>query len=133
MPPPGPRYFIDENLLGIGRLLAQVREDILFPGHPELPEVPLRTPDLEWLPFVGNLGWPVIMRDKRIRTRRPERQALLDNGVKAFCLTTAGNYRSWDLLRLILRHWDAIDEAAAEPGPFIYGVTTVGLSLSPLA
>lgn len=87
MAPQGPRYFIDENLLGIGRLLAQVREDIVFPGHPDLPEIPLQTPDLDWLPLVGSFGWPVIMRDKRIliRTRRPERQALVDNNVKAFC------------------------------------------------
>lgn len=133
MAAPGQRFFIDENLLGIGRLLAKVRDDVVYPGHPELAEIPLRTPDLDWLPIIGERGWPVIMRDKRIRTRRPERQALIDHEVRAFCLTTSGNSRSWDLLRVIVRHWDAIEERAAEPGPYIYGVTGVGLSRSRLA
>lgn len=127
------RFFIDENLLGIARLLAKVRDDIVHPGHPDLPEIPLRTPDLTWLPIVGERRWPVVMRDKRIRTRRPERDALVKASVRAFCLTTAGNSRSWDLLRVIVRNWEAIEVKAKEDGPFIYGVTMQGLSHSPLA
>lgn len=126
-------FFVDENLLGIARLLARVRDDIVHPGHPDVPDIPLQTPDLAWLPIVGAQGWPVIMRDKRIRTRRPERQALIDAGVKAFCLTTSGNSRSWDLLRVIVKNWDAVEERARDDGPFIYGVTMQGLSHSPLA
>lgn len=45
--PESPVYFTDENTLGLGKLLQRSgRDDILFPGHPALPEVPLSTPDL---------------------------------------------------------------------------------------
>lgn len=39
---PGPSYFTDENALGIGKLLRRSgRDDVLYPGHEALPEVPL--------------------------------------------------------------------------------------------
>jgi hypothetical protein len=38
----GPVYFTDENALGLGKLLRRSgRTDVLYPGHDELPEVPL--------------------------------------------------------------------------------------------
>ena len=41
-------YFTDENMLGLGKLLGRAgRNDVVYPGHDELPEVPLGTPDLE--------------------------------------------------------------------------------------
>jgi hypothetical protein len=51
--------------------------------------------DVDWLPIVRGRGWAVIMRDKRIRRRPVERQRFLDHGVRAFCLTGAGNQTSW--------------------------------------
>lgn len=36
-------YFTDENALGLGKLLRRSgRDDVLYPGHAELPEVPIR-------------------------------------------------------------------------------------------
>lgn len=47
---PGAVYFADENALGLGKLLRRSgREDVLYPGREDLPEVPLGTPDLEWM------------------------------------------------------------------------------------
>lgn len=35
-------YFTDENTLGLGKLLRRSgRDDILYPGHEDLPEIPL--------------------------------------------------------------------------------------------
>lgn len=48
---PGPVYFTDENTLGLGKLLRRIgRDDVLFPGHDDLPEVPLGMLDLDWMP-----------------------------------------------------------------------------------
>ena len=33
------RFFVDENDLALGKLLAQERSDVVYPGHPDLPEV----------------------------------------------------------------------------------------------
>jgi hypothetical protein len=38
----GPVYFTDENTLGLGKLLRRSgRDDVVYPGHEELAEVPL--------------------------------------------------------------------------------------------
>ncbi|WP_415096164.1 hypothetical protein [Micropruina sp.] len=57
-------YFTDENTLGMGKLLRRSgRDDVLYPGHEDLPEVPLGTADLEWMPIIGVRGLVVVTRD----------------------------------------------------------------------
>ena len=34
------RFFVDENDLALGKALAELHDDVVFPGHPDLPEVP---------------------------------------------------------------------------------------------
>ena len=50
------RWFADESVLGLGRLLARRRDDVLYPGHPALPEVPLGALDVDWMPVVAQRG-----------------------------------------------------------------------------
>ena len=51
---PEPAYFTDENALGLGKLLRRSgREDVVYPGHEMLPEVPLGNLDLYWMPVVA--------------------------------------------------------------------------------
>lgn len=50
----------------------------------------------------------VFVRDKKVRTRPGERQALIVNDVGAFCLTTSGNQSKWEMARLLMKHWDRI-------------------------
>lgn len=58
-----PVYFTDENTLGLGKLLRRSgRDDVRYPGHEDLPEVPRGTDDQDWLPIVGALGLIVLMR-----------------------------------------------------------------------
>lgn len=119
-------WFVDESMIAIGKALAAVRNDLVYPGHPKCP-IERGTDDEEWLPVIGQKGWTVLMRDKRIRYRRPERERLIENGVKAFCLAGSGNQSRWDMLKLLLRHWDRIEKTAALDGPYIYAVTTGGI------
>lgn len=120
-------YFFDENLLGVARAFDGLRSDVRYPGHPACPEIPHRAEDRTWLPVVGRAGWIVIMRDKKIRTRPGERQALMANGVRAFCLTSSGNSSSWEIASLLMRWWHRIEERANAPGPYIYSVTSRGV------
>ncbi|MGH3790672.1 MAG: hypothetical protein ACRDRU_24210 [Pseudonocardiaceae bacterium] len=39
------RWFVDESALGLGKLLASTRDDVIYAGHPHLPEIPLGTID----------------------------------------------------------------------------------------
>jgi hypothetical protein len=63
--------------MGLAKLLIRDhgREDVVYPGHDGLPEIPRGTPDLEWMPIVGKNGWIVLTRDRRIRTRPAEQLA----------------------------------------------------------
>jgi PIN domain-containing protein len=82
--------------------------------------------DVEWLMRAGEEGWAVLMKDERIRYRPAERAAVVDNGVRAFCLTS-GNLRAHEMADLYLSVLDRIVAACAEPGPFLHAVSRQGL------
>ncbi|TQJ31329.1 hypothetical protein [Microbacterium sp. SLBN-146] len=79
-----PVYFTDENALGLGKLLRRKgRDDVVYPGHESLPEVPLGTLDLDWMNVIGVRGYIVLTRDRRIRTRPAELLAYRENGIRS--------------------------------------------------
>jgi hypothetical protein len=82
-----PRFFVDENLLPVGRALAVVRRDVVNPGRRLLPEVPTGTDDVDWVAVVGARGLVAITRDKHIRTRPAERLAIVESGARLVCIT----------------------------------------------
>lgn len=88
--------------------------------------------DVEWLRLAGSRGWPVLMKDERIRYRAAEREALLAHAVRAFCLTS-GNLRAADMAAQFFAQLDQIAEACTAPGPFLYAVSGRGLRLLDLA
>lgn len=80
----GPVYFTDANALGLGKLLTRAgRQDVVYPGHPGLPDVRVGTPDLDWIPIVARLGLIVVTRDRRIRTRPAELRAHWEHGLRS--------------------------------------------------
>jgi hypothetical protein len=72
------RFFVDENDLALGKALAHLRADVVFPGHHDLPEVVRGMADDEWLPTVGARQLVVITRDRRIRYRAVEKRIVGD-------------------------------------------------------
>lgn len=46
-------------------------------------------PDEVWLRDAGENGWIVLTKDDAIRRRPAEREALIEAGVRVFCLTNA--------------------------------------------
>jgi hypothetical protein len=122
------RYFIDENMLSVGYALNAVRTDIVYPGHSDCPDIPRQTKDRVWLPRVGQRGWAVIMRDKRIRSRPGEREFLRRHHIRAYCLTGSGDQTSWEMLDLLVRQWGNIEERLRQmDGPFLFAVTLNGI------
>lgn len=103
--PPRPLYFTDENLLGLGRLLRrQGRDDVLYPGHEQLPGIPLGTPDLEWMPVVATRDLVVLTRDRRIRTRPAELQTYFEFGIRSVWLGAKQDLGPQDQVELFLKH-----------------------------
>ena len=83
------RFFVDENDLALGKALAAFHGDVVYPGHPKLPEVPRQTEDDVWLEVIGRRQLVVITRDKKIRYRPVEKQAWVAHRVRGFVLTGA--------------------------------------------
>ncbi|HZP26478.1 MAG TPA: hypothetical protein VFB90_05460, partial [Dehalococcoidia bacterium] len=85
------------------------------------------TPEIQWLPIVGQRGWLVITRDKKIRSRPGERQELVRANVGCFILMQKDNPTKWELLRVIVASLDAMEDIfRSEQRPFIYGVSRIG-------
>lgn len=82
--------------------------------------------DVEWLTRAGHEGWPVLMKDERIRYRPAERAAVLASGVRAFCLVK-GNLRAAAMAELFIGAVEDISNACRTPGPFLYTVSSGGL------
>jgi hypothetical protein len=124
-----PTFYVDASVpIHVAQALQLVRTDIMYPGAVGCPVVTANVPDAEWLATAGENDWVVIMKDRKIRTRPWERQALSEAGVRAFCMTAAGNYSKWRTLQLLVERWDAIERTAdAVDGPYICSVTQSGV------
>jgi len=64
--PAANKWFADESVLGLGKLLARERDDVTYPGHPASDGIAPGALDTEWMPFVAARGWVVFHRDRRI-------------------------------------------------------------------
>lgn len=119
-----PEFFVDRSLgrIKVPTLLRRsgwsLRTLAEVYGVPHDEEVR----DTEWLRLAGQREWPVLMKDDRIRYRAAERDALLSNGVIAFCLT-GGNLRADEMAGYFLTHKAAVWRACAEGGPALYTVS----------
>lgn len=123
------RFFVDETDLALGKALDEVHDGVVYPGHVDLPEVPRRTLDDEWLPVIGARRLVVITRDKRIRYRAVEKLAWVEYRVRGFVLTGTRSQRTVDSLAVLERHWTHIQGLTADrlTGPWMYAITAAGL------
>ncbi len=118
MPTPGWVYFTDENTLGLGKLLRRSgRIDVLYPGHEDLPDVPVGTPDLEWMPVLARLDLVLVTRDRRIRTRPAELRAYWEFGIRSVWTGAKQDLGPRDQLRLFLAHEDRLQREIVKRGP----------------
>jgi hypothetical protein len=87
--------------------------------------------DVDWLAHAGRSGWPVLMKDERIRYRPAEKAAVMSFRVQAFCLTN-GNLRAAAMAEQFLAVIDLIAQKCQEPGPFLFTVSSGGIRPVPL-
>lgn len=118
-------FFVDENDLALGKRLSQKHPGVVYPGHPNLPEVPRGSLDDEWLPAVGVRDLIVITRDQRIRYRPVEKRMWVEHRVRGFVLTGRKSQSTADSLGILMRHWRRMEAIAqADPeGPWMYALT----------
>jgi hypothetical protein len=119
------RVFFDSSVLGAALLLSNEWPSIVYPGHPDWP-LKQNAPDEIWLALVGDLGWVAVFRDKRIRYRPAERQALESHGVRAVSITTTSNLKMAEVAKLIENCMAKIEALAAKP-PAYHTLNASGL------
>ncbi len=78
-------------------------------------------PDAEWLEFCGHEGLPVLTKDRRLRYRSVEIEAIRRFGVRVFVLT-AGSLGATEQAARFDRSRQRIEEACAAAGPLVYAV-----------
>ena len=104
----------------MGKRLAALPEAgiVLYPGHEDIPELPLGAKDTEIFAEVGagRRDLLFITRDKKIRTRPVERRKLRDARVRAVILTGRSNMTQDAIYRLILKYWDELAQSNYEAG-----------------
>lgn len=93
--PPEPRFFIDRSLgrIAVPRMLRDAGWDVItLAEHYGTPQDQI-IPDHEWIQEAAVRGWPILMKDKRIRYRPVEIRAVRE--FKAICfVATRGVIRA---------------------------------------
>jgi hypothetical protein len=80
----GVQFFVDENTLALGRVIAQLRDDVAVIGEPPIDHLLRRgMDDVEWIPVVAARGWVVITIDHHLRTRPHEAALAAQHGLKS--------------------------------------------------
>lgn len=75
---------------------------------------------------MGKRGWVAITRDKNVRFRPMERQALIDSKVRAFVFT-AGNATREETAAIVSGALESMKKiVATQPGPFIFHIGRSG-------
>jgi hypothetical protein len=136
------RFYVDADLIGLGKLLVQVRPDVTYAGDPGGAGIDkrLRPPspvqpgvyDHVWIPRIAQEGWVVITKDRHMEVRPAERDLIVANGSRHVRIQgppakEKRKLRKWDQLEILVRQWDAIERLLDKPGPWIYSATRTRL------
>jgi hypothetical protein len=90
-------------------------------------QFPQDTDDEVWLRAAGEHEWVVLMRDDRIRYRPGEQAAVLDAGVRCFCLNPSKGMKGPDMAHAFVAALPRmLAIAASERGGCIKGVNRQG-------
>jgi predicted nuclease of predicted toxin-antitoxin system len=86
-------------------------------------------PDESWIPQVAARGWVILTKDKNIRRRAGEREALVTASARIITLTS-GNMTGETMARLFVGNLQEMEQLAAlQPAPFVAVLGTGGLQV----
>ena len=125
-----PRFFLDRSLGRIAvpaRLRAADWDLVTLAEHYGTP-ADEQIADVQWIEDAAIHGWPILMKDKRIRYRRAEIDADAQHEAQCFVITR-GDLTSAMMADRFQASKRAIYEAVNESGPFIYAVHSDRLEL----
>jgi hypothetical protein len=124
--------FVDESMLGAAKILSRTRDDLVYPGHPLVPHLPLGIPDTTWIPIVGGSGWVAFVRDRRIRTRSAEVAALREAGLRAVWFGGKKDMGPAEQADLFERHLPRLERELVKRGSGPWGLVLSRAGLAPV-
>ncbi|MDR1431210.1 MAG: hypothetical protein LBI99_03725 [Propionibacteriaceae bacterium] len=124
------RFYVDESALGLGKALTIARTDTIHCGHMLIPECELGIHDEDWIPIVAGKGLVAIARDKKIRSKPVEKQAIKNSSLRGFLIGGKEDMSTWGWLKRFVGQWDAIEQVISEhpEGPWLYSINKYGVS-----
>lgn len=127
------RYYVDADLMGLAKVLANLREDVTYPSdpggivrkrvRPASPVVTTDVDDLDWIPVVAERSWSILTRDMKITRRPAELEAVRAHSAKLFVLDSREATNVWLQLEIVMSRWRDIERTSNQPGPFVHSVT----------
>jgi hypothetical protein len=121
---PQPLEFFVDRSLGRRRVADALRAAAgwtLRTHHEVYGDRDQEVPDVEWLKLCGRESFPVLTKDRRIRYRPTEIQAIRRFRVRLFAVTS-GSLTAAEQAARFGRSRERIEEACADAGPFVYSV-----------
>lgn len=123
--PPEPRVlYLDRNL---GRhVVASALRNAGYPVEVHDDHLPIDAPDEQWIKLVGDKGWIALTKDKNIRYRHAEFQAIEEYGARVV-VVRAKNLVGKELAELVVKHYERIQQfALLSQAPFVAGLDRSG-------
>jgi hypothetical protein len=122
------RFYVDEDILGVGYALMWARPDAVTCGiEPVAVELPRGVLDIDWIPRVAAHGWVAITKNYKIRSNPVEARAAVEAEARIVGFAgRSGNMTSWQMMTTLTRHWTAIEnQIASDPsGPWWLSVSS---------
>ena len=136
------RFYVDADILGLGKILGSFRSDVTYPGDPgavirkrRREPCPIASPDVldtDWIPELAARGWLIVTRDSMIIQNRNEIAATRENNAKMVALNQRDAQTKRGQLEVLMTQWRRIEAPAAKRGPFIWRVSRTAMTSIPL-
>ena len=137
------QFYLDADVLGLAKILVQVRGDVTYPGDPggkvkggrvraACPITDTATRDHVWIPETTRHRWLIITRDRHIQEHRAEIAAVKASGARMVTLAGPEAVNTFSQLEALMCNWRHIQRLLERPGPFIYIATRTKLRELPL-
>ena len=124
-----PRFFLDRSL-GRKAVPEALRADgwdiVTLAEHYGMP-ADEQVADTDWIQEAAKRGWPILMKDKRIRHRQAEISAVVAHRARCFVITR-GDLPSSEMANRFIANKVAIFTVVTQPGPYIFSVQAERLS-----
>lgn len=114
-------YFVDRSLEC--RVVVRALQDAGANLHLHSKHFDDDEDDQVWLSEVARRGWVVLTKDKRIRRRPIEKQALVASGARAFVLSS-GNMRGQEMADVLVANLRRIERVVLDTDPPFVAVVT---------